>query len=224
MKTGIKTRLNIIVKKSSLLSFLKLKWFQKKWRRLNTQNNTIAHNCFNVCHVTVGKGTYGDLYVRHFDSSDKNLVIGNYCSIAPECCFLLGGEHNKHHLSTYPFHTFFMNNSNDAYSKGDIVIDDDVWIGFRATVLSGVHIGQGAIIGAGAVVSEDVPPYAIVGGVPAKIITYRFSKDIIEKLLKVDFSRLDAKNIVGCYELFDKDITSVDDVREIIFSLEKASH
>ena len=77
----------------------------------------------------------------------------------------------------------------EAISKGDITIDD-VWIGFRATILSGVHIGQGAVVAAGAVVTKDVPPYAIIGGVPAKIIKYRFSPEVIEQLLKLDYSKL----------------------------------
>ena len=69
-------------------------------------------------------------------------------------------------------------------------MDDDVWIGENALILSGVHINQGAVIGAGAVVVNDVPPYAIVGGVPAKVIKYRFEKEIIEILLNIDFKRI----------------------------------
>ena len=78
----------------------------------------------------------------------------------------------------------------EAISKGDIIVDDDVWIGYGATILSGVHIGQGAVIAAGAVVTKDVPPYAIVGGVPAKVIKYRFSPEIIQQLMKLDYSKL----------------------------------
>lgn len=78
----------------------------------------------------------------------------------------------------------------DATSKGSIIVDDDVWIGYRATIMSGVHIGQGAVVAAGAVVTKDVPPYAIVGGVPARVIKYRFSPEVIEHLLKLDYSKL----------------------------------
>ena len=78
----------------------------------------------------------------------------------------------------------------EAISKGDIIVENDVWIGYRATILSGVNIGQGAIIAAGSVVTKDVPPYAIVGGVPAKVIKYRFPPEMIGELLKVDYSQL----------------------------------
>lgn len=78
----------------------------------------------------------------------------------------------------------------EEFSKGNIEADDDVWIGYGATIMSGVHIGQGAVVAAGAVVTKDVPPYAIVGGVPAKVIKYRFSEIMIEELLKIDFSKL----------------------------------
>ena len=79
----------------------------------------------------------------------------------------------------------------EATSKGDIIIDDDVWIGYRSIILSGVHIGQGAVIAAGAVVTKDVPPYTIVGGVPAKVIKYRFTSEITDYLLTMDYSKLD---------------------------------
>ncbi len=83
----------------------------------------------------------------------------------------------------------------EAKTKGDIIVDDDVWIGYGATILSGVHIGQGAVVAAGAVVSKDVPPYAIVGGVPAKVIKYRFNQEMIHELLNVDYSKLTKKMV-----------------------------
>lgn len=84
------------------------------------------------------------------------------------------------------------------------MIKDDVWIGAQATIMSGVTIGQGAVIGAKALVTKDVPPYAIVGGVPAKVIKYRFEKEIIDELLKIDFSKLDYKVIKEHITLFEK--------------------
>ena len=78
----------------------------------------------------------------------------------------------------------------EGTSKGDIIVADDVWIGYRATILSGVHIGQGAVIAAGAVVTKDVPPYAIVGGVPARVIKYRFPEEMVGELMRIDYSKL----------------------------------
>lgn len=81
------------------------------------------------------------------------------------------------------------------YAKGDIIVEDDAWIGYGAAILSGVHIGQGAVVAADSIVTKDVPPYAIVGGVPAKVIKYRFAPEMIAELMKVDYSRLDRSAI-----------------------------
>ena len=78
----------------------------------------------------------------------------------------------------------------EAISKGDIIIYDDVSIGYGAIILSGVHIGQGAVVEAGSVVTKDIPPYAIVGGVPAKLIKYRYKPEMIEALLTIDYRKL----------------------------------
>ena len=83
----------------------------------------------------------------------------------------------------------------NSRSKGAIIVDDDVWIGYGATIMSGVHIGQGAVVAAGAVVTKDVPPYAIVGGVPAKVIKYRIEPEMIEELLKIDYGKLTKEDI-----------------------------
>ena len=121
---------------------------------------------------------------------EARLTIGNFCSIAPAVAFILSSEHAAGYVSTFPFLVKYGFADCEALSKGDICVEDDVWIGYGATILSGVRIGQGAIVAAGAVVTKDVPPYAVVAGVPAKIIKYRFPAEIIEELLKVDYSRL----------------------------------
>lgn len=128
--------------------------------------------------------------IRQFGNANESLSIGNYCSIGPRTVFLLGGGHVLSHLSSYSFRYYYQN-VNESTVKGPIIIDDDVWIGYGATILSGVHIGQGAVIGAGAMVCDDIPPYAIAGGVPAKVIRYRFTHEIIEFLLTLDFEVLD---------------------------------
>ena len=121
------------------------------------------------------------------------LMIGKFCSIACAAKFLFNSaNHRLSSLSTYPFPIFFEEWDLDVKditkawdNKGDIVIGNDVWIGYEAVVLAGVTIGDGAIIGARAVVTKDVPPYTIVGGVPARPIRKRFTQETIDFLLKI---------------------------------------
>lgn len=126
----------------------------------------------------------------HYPVNGDRLKIGRFCSIACGAKFLFtSGNHTLHSLSTYPFPIFFEEWRLDAGhiteawdNKGDIVIGNDVWIGYEAVILSGVTIGNGAIIGTRAVVTKDVPPYTIVGGVPAKPIRRRFDDDTVSAL------------------------------------------
>ena len=121
------------------------------------------------------------------------LKIGKFCSIACGTKFLFNSaNHTLDSLSTYPFPLFFeewnleKEKVTEAWdNRGDIVIGNDVWIGYEAVILSGVTVGDGAIIGTRAVVTKDVPPYTIVGGVPAKPIRKRFDEKVIKELLKI---------------------------------------
>lgn len=168
----------------------KLNKLKKRWRYNNPQNSTVPENVFNIESVSVGKNTYGRLRIISFNDSHK-LRIGNFVSMADDITFLLDSDHYLNHVSTFPMKVQVTKELQmEAISKGDIIVDDDVWIGYGATILSGVHIGQGAVVAAGAVVTKDVPPYAIVGGVPAKVIKYRFSPEIIQQLMKLDYSKL----------------------------------
>ena len=122
-----------------------------------------------------------------------SLRIGKFCSIACGAKFLFASaNHTQASVSTYPFPIFFeewdldIGDVTSAWDhKGDIVIGNDVWIGYEAVVMAGVTIGDGAIIGAQAVVTKDVPPYTIVGGVPAREIRRRFSDNVIARLLEL---------------------------------------
>ena len=163
--------------------------FRKRWRNTNRFNTTIPLNIFDINSVFIGKHTYGGIAVLNYNNYYK-LTIGNYCSIATDVMFILDADHYTKHISSFPFKVKMLGEQFEGVSKGDIIVDDDVWIGYGATIMSGVHISQGAVIAAGAVVTKDVPPYAIVGGVPAKVIKYRFEPEMIEKLLKVDYSKL----------------------------------
>lgn len=188
---------------------LRLRMLQFKWIRTNKENETIPMVRFNPDMVKVGKGSYGELNVVSF--GDKTtLTIGNYVSISEDVTFLLDVEHYTDKVSTYPFRVKILHECQfEAFSKGDIVVDDDVWIGYGATIMSGVHIGKGAVIAAGAVVVKDVPPYSIVGGVPAKVIKYRFPEDIREKVGRLTFDQLTsdkiAKHIEELYQTVDSE-------------------
>ena len=127
----------------------------------------------------------------HYPINHDKLKIGKFCSIACGAKFLFNSaNHTMKSLSTYPFPIFFEEWGLDVRditspwdNKGDIVIGNDVWIGYEAVIMAGVTIGDGAIIGTRAVVTKDVPPYTIVGGVPAKEIRKRFSEEMIAHLL-----------------------------------------
>lgn len=130
----------------------------------------------------------------HYPIHKERLVIGKFCSIACGTRFLFNcANHTLNSLSTYTFPLFYeewnLEKSNVVSAwdnKGDIIIGDDVWIGYEAVIMSGVHVGNGAIIAARAVVTKDVPPYTIVGGTPAREIRKRFDTDVIKRLLMLN--------------------------------------
>ena len=168
---------------------------KKQWNKLHPNSDTIPMNDFNFQNVSMGHGSYGELNVVDFGGENK-LIIKNYVSIAQRVSFILNADHYTNHISTYPFKVKTLHvTKTESFGKGNIEVDDDVWIGYGATIMSGVHIGQGAVVAAGAVVTKDVPPYAIVCGVPAKVIKYRFEPEMIEELLKVDYSKLTKEDI-----------------------------
>lgn len=211
-----KDKINKIVKKSQALSFFKMVWFKKKWRKLNAHNFTEAANCFDRKKVQVGNGTYGELRIFHFGNPNEKLTIGNYCSIAPNVSFILGGEHNYNKISTYPFSVMYGLNKFESITKGPIYIYDDVWIGYSSIIMSGVEIGQGAIVAAGALVNKNVPPYSIVGGVPAKVIGYRFDEKYISELLKINYGKLSEDDIVEKLETFNSLSFDMNTIRELV--------
>jgi acetyltransferase-like isoleucine patch superfamily enzyme len=142
----------------------------------------------------VGKFTYGHESISTIGLEQNSLEIGNFCSIAGGLTVFLAGNHPLNQISTYPFGlTDSMVGwkskgyiaSNQNLSKGPVTIGSDVWIGTNVTIMSGVSIGHGAVIAANSHVVKDVPPYAIYGGNPAKIIRFRFTDNQIEKLLSI---------------------------------------
>ena len=156
------------------------------WRTKNRNNTTKCTSNFPVEQVEVGSFTYGTVDTLIF-SDDLRLKIGSCCSIAPAVNFLVGADHVMNNISTFPFKVKVLGEKYEAISKGDIIVQDDVWIGYDAVIMAGVTIGDGAIIGTRAVVTKDVEPYSIVGGVPAKEIRKRFSPEVIKKLMEIQW-------------------------------------
>lgn len=196
---------------------IKTKLIKIKYRINNRHNYTKIKKCVDISKIDVGKGTYGVIDILLYGGENSKLYVGNYCSIANECVFILGGEHKYNTLSTYPFKARILNES-ESVTKGDIIVSDDVWIGYGSTILSGVKIGQGAIVGAKSIVTKDIPPYAIYVG--NKVIKYRFSEEIIDKLLKIDFCKIDKEDIIKNINLFYLEINE-DNIDNLIESIKK---
>lgn len=147
-----------------------------------------------------------------------NVEIGKFCSIGHSCCLGLA-KHSINNLSTSPLFTMKFNGTGSSWSSIDTFnesertyIGNDVWIGVQTIVVGGVRIGNGAVIGAGAVVTKDVPDYAIVAGVPAKIIRFRFENLIINKLLKLEWWNWNEKLLKSHIEVFQKEKIMLEDL------------
>jgi len=186
-------------------------------------NENIPSLCFikNVItrrNIIVGDYTYYDddegaenferHVTHHYEFLGDKLIIGKFCAIAKGIEFIMNGaNHRMNSATTYPFN--IMGNGwekaapdlSDLPFKGDTVVGNDVWIGQNVTVLPGVHIGDGAIIGANSVVSKDVPPYHIVGGNPIKPIRKRFDDETIEYLLRLKWWDWPPEKIFGCLDI-----------------------
>lgn len=137
-----------------------------------------------------GRYTYGDITIHHFGKNNP-LTIGAFCSISHNCHAFVNANHRKDWVTTYPFghintHAFnTFDGTGHPCDKGPITIGNDVWIGADVSIMSGVCVGDGAILANGSHVVKNVEPYSIVGGNPAKFIQYRFKKEQIDKLLKI---------------------------------------
>jgi acetyltransferase-like isoleucine patch superfamily enzyme len=169
-----------------LLDMLKARKTRKHLRRLDKLERAAEKIRLRYPRYVVGVGTYGIPEVLEF-GDDTILRVGNYTSIAEGVRILLGGEHRTDWLTTYPFPAMIdeVRDIKDyAPSKGDVVIGSDCWICADSMILSGVTIGHGAIVAAGAMVTRDVPPFAVVGGNPCKFIRWRFEEPVRELLLQ----------------------------------------
>ena len=197
----------------------------KKFPLNTTKRLCFLKNIIEAPNIIVGDYTYyddpDDVYnfikniLYHFDFIGDKLIIGKFCQIATGVKFMMnGGNHATQGFSTFPFSIFGDEWSKVpllAKNKGDTVIGNDVWIGNSATIMPGIHIGDGAIIALKAVVTKNVEPYTIVGGNPATLIRKRFDDQTIEKLLKLSWWHWSLEKITkhaseiaqGNVELFD---------------------
>ena len=133
----------------------------------------------------IGRGTYGTPEILSW-AEGATFKIGAFCSIAEGVRFYLGGEHRADWVTTYPFSYFWESGRHiegHPKTKGDIIVGNDVWIGAEAVIMSGVRIGDGAVVGARAVVTKNIESYAIYAGNPARLIKKRFDEETIQKLL-----------------------------------------
>jgi acetyltransferase-like isoleucine patch superfamily enzyme len=141
--------------------------------------------------VEIGAYTYHgkDLQLKSWIPGEK-IVIGSFCSISYRVTIYVGGGHGQELVSTYPFDFFLLNRPKPHRTyrtTANTIIGSDVWIGAGATILGGVNVGPGAVIGTGSVVTADVPPYGIVAGNPARLVRLRFSSEIIARMLRIEW-------------------------------------
>jgi len=154
--------------------------------------------------LNVGKGTYGTNHIiLHNWNLDSRAYIGKYCSIADNVHLFLGGNHDLNRITTYPFALSQgidgpqLKIGGPTFSNGDIMIGNDVWIGSHVSIMSGIRIGNGAVIAAYSHVVKDVADYEVVGGNPAKHIKFRFSQQTIDFLLKLKWWNWSEQEIIA---------------------------
>ena len=156
--------------------------------------------------VIVGDFTYGRPDIL-FHEAESKVIIGKFCSIGQNVTIMIGGNHRYDLGSSYPFCVFMKEFSHlDGFCapKGNVVIGNDVWIGNDVKIMAGVTIGDGCVIAANAVVTKDVMPYTVVGGVPAKKIKDRFAHDIVEKMMEIKWWDWDDELLYHAIPLLQK--------------------
>ena len=190
----------------------------------NIQQIVYIKNVITRPNIIVGEYSYYDdvngaerfeeHVTHHYEFLGDRLIIGKFCAIARGIEFVMNGRMNS--VSTYPFNIMgggweaFAPALDDLPLKGDTVVGSDVWIGQNVTVMPGVHIGDGAIIGANSVVTKDVPPYCIAGGNPCRMIRQRFDDELIAYLLDLKWWDWDAGKIFRNMEaLCSGDLTKI---------------
>jgi len=156
--------------------------------------------------IEIGRKTYGmgKAKLIGYYPKDNPLVVGSYCSIADEVAFFFRTDHRPDLVSSYPGYSIASTSDlfDDSIFKGPTVVGHDVWIGYRSLIMSGLRIGNGAVIAAGSVVTKDVPPYAIVAGNPAKLIRMRFDAETVSALQASQWWSWEQETIRANIDLF----------------------
>jgi virginiamycin A acetyltransferase len=167
--------------------------------------------------ISIGKHTYGTPIIQSV-WKDNKITIGDYCSIGPEVIMIPGTghilpkEYRNFRVTTYPLINLKKDSWKPEYdhpdkpNEGTITIGNDVWIGARVIINPGITVGDGAIIGSGTVVTKDVEPYSIFCGNPGRVISYRYSLEQIEQLLKIAWWKWDEKKVLDNIDYFYGDI------------------
>lgn len=209
-------------------------WFKYSLRQKNISPLALVHRSCEISPkaeiypmVRMRNVKLGDYSYVGIGSTLHNTTIGKYCSIADK---LVSGlpNHSLSLLSTSPLFTMKANGTHHSwtneelyYTAPNVKIGNDVWIGYGVTIVNNVTVGDGAVIAAGSVVTKDVPPYAIVGGVPAKTIRYRFDEEVCKILLELEWWNFPEDILKVNIHLFQQDKITVDNIEQIAQKLIK---
>lgn len=196
---------------TQIFSFPSRKWHRYKRERETKEKyikyGNLTHIWLKDKNISVGNFTYGIPIISNYTENYK-IEIGNFCCISNNVTFIIGGQHHMENVSQYAVmpqlkETFKIDYSD--HPAKPLIIGNDVWIGEGATIMQGVKIGDGAVIGTRSVVTKDVPPYAIVAGNPAKIIRYRFNDEVIESLERIKWWDWPTDKIIEFFPLIISD-------------------
>ena len=200
------------------------KWFGQNLEIHKTAKT--SRNCQLRWDITLGPEVYisrrcklhGNINIRKRTNLNRNVGIhgevdiGKYCAFAPNALIRTANHDTRKPAIQTRFYNDFFNTQYETQTEGPVTIGNDVWIGDRAIILSGVTIGDGAVIGAGSIVTHDVDPYSIVAGVPATHIRWRFPSEIREKLLEFSWWDLSDHELREHEDFFKKEITGPEDI------------